>query len=82
MFVVVLRSQVKNMENYTEYIGYTATLFLMVSFLLKDMKKLRMVNTIACLFFIVYGHYLGSIPIVVSNAFICCVNLYYLVASK
>lgn len=70
------------MENYTEYIGYVATIFLMISFLLKDMKKLRMVNTVACLFFIVYGYYINSIPIMLSNAFISCVNLYYLVVSK
>ncbi|MCB0539471.1 MAG: YgjV family protein [Chitinophagales bacterium] len=70
------------MENYTEYIGYAATIFLMISFLLKDMKKLRMVNTVACLFFIVYGYYINSIPIMLSNAFISCVNLYYLVVSK
>lgn len=70
------------MENYTEYIGYAATIFLMISFLLKDMKKLRMVNTVACMFFIIYGYYIGSIPIMLSNAFISCVNLYYLVVSK
>ncbi|MCB0510270.1 MAG: YgjV family protein [Chitinophagales bacterium] len=62
----------------TEILGYAAMAFLMFSFLLKDMRKLRMLNSLACALFVAYGILLASWPIVISNAFIILVNLYYL----
>lgn len=66
----------------TDGIGYAAMLLLVVSFLFKDMTKLRIVNTVACLFFIAYGYLLDSLPIMISNAFIACVNTYYLLKKE
>ncbi len=63
---------------YTDLLGYAAMAVLMISFLLKDMQKLRLVNSVACLLFVIYGLMLPSYPIVISNAFIVCVNVYYL----
>ena len=65
----------------TEMMGYAAMAVLMVSFLLKDLTKLRLVNTVACTLFVIYGFLMtpASYPIVISNAFIICVNVYYLV---
>lgn len=68
--------------NATEIIGYLAMIVLMVSFLFKDMAKLRMVNSVACLLFVVYGLLLQSYPIAISNIFILVVNLYYLLKPK
>lgn len=66
------------MPNYIELIGYAASLFVLLSFVMKDMKKLRMVNIIGCGLFIVYGVLLGSFPIIITNAAITLVNVYYL----
>jgi len=66
----------------TEIVGYTAMAILMLSFTLKNLTKLRMVNTVACLLFIAYGFMLESYPIMISNAFIVCVNVFYLVKDK
>ena len=65
-------------ENIVEWTGYIAMITLMISFLMKDIKKLRIINTIACLLFVVYGFMLHSYPVIISNAFISLVNLYYL----
>ena len=65
-------------ENIVEWIGYIAMVTLMISFLMKDIKKLRIINTIACLLFVAYGFMLHSYPVIISNAFISLVNLYYL----
>jgi len=65
-------------ENIVEWTGYIAMVTLMVSFLMKDIKKLRIINTFACLMFVVYGFMLHSYPVIISNAFISLVNLYYL----
>ena len=58
--------------------GYSATFFLMISFTLKNIFSLRIINSIACLLFIAYGFLLSvSWPIIISNAFIFLINIYY-----
>ncbi|MFZ4106817.1 uroporphyrinogen decarboxylase [Flavobacterium sp.] len=65
--------------NLTEWIGYAASLVLMISFLMKNMNTLRIVNSIGALLFVVYGIMLSlSWPIIISNTFILGVNVYYL----
>lgn len=68
----------------TELMGYAAMAVLMVSFLLKDLTKLRLVNTVACGLFVAYGFMMepASYPIIISNAFILCVNVYYLMKGR
>ena len=70
------------MNNYTEYIGYLASLLVLVSFLMKNMTYLRLVNTLGCLVFIAYGALLPSIPIIITNAAIVLINSYYLLKSR
>lgn len=65
------------MEN-TEYIGYVASGIVLLSFLMRKMFFLRIVNTVGCVFFIVYGMMLGSIPIILTNTAIVLINVYYL----
>jgi len=63
----------------TEIIGYLASLAVLSSFLMKNIRTLRIVNTIACTIFIIYGVLLAySIPIILTNAAIVIINLYYL----
>ena len=64
----------------TEIVGYLASLIVLLSFLMKDLKKLRLVNIIGCLVFTVYGVLLGfSIPIIVTNLTIVVINVVYLI---
>ncbi len=69
-------------ENLVEWVGYAAMISLMISFLMKDIKKLRIINTLGCLLFVIYGFMLGSYPIIITNAFISMVNIYYLFIKK
>jgi len=66
------------MPNYTDYIGYIASALVLISFLMKNITYLRVINTIGCGFFILYGIFLPSTPIIITNAAIVLVNLYYL----
>lgn len=67
----------------TEVIGYFASLVVLLSFLMKDVIKLRMVNIIGCLLFVTYGVLLEfSIPIIVTNVAIVVINLVYLIKNK
>ncbi len=63
----------------TEWVGYLASLVLMVSFLMKNINTLRIINSIGCSLFVVYGFMLAtSWPIIISNTFILGVNIFYL----
>jgi hypothetical protein len=50
---------------------------------MKDMRKLRMVNSAGAVLFVVYGFMLStSWPIVITNASIFGINMYYLSKHK
>ena len=67
----------------TEIVGYLAMLLLLISFLMKDIKRLRKLNTVACALFVAYGFMLAtSWPIIISNASIMGINIYYLFLKK
>lgn len=48
-------------------IGYLATFVTGLSFMMKDIKTLRLVNALGCLIWIVYGALLHSEPIIITN---------------
>lgn len=65
--------------SFTELVGYVASLVLMVSFLMKNINTLRIINSTGCFLFVVYGIMLAtSWPIIISNTFILGVNIFYL----
>lgn len=63
----------------TELVGYFASVVLMISFLMKRINTLRIINSVGAILFVVYGFMLAtSWPIIITNSFILGVNLYYL----
>ncbi|MEN2403184.1 uroporphyrinogen decarboxylase [Flavobacterium sp. MC2016-06] len=67
----------------TEAVGYLASFALMVSFLMKNINALRIVNSIGCSLFVIYGFMLAtSWPIIITNLFILGVNIFYLSKSR
>jgi len=66
----------------TEWVGYAASLGVLVSFLMKDIKVLRVVNSLGCALFVAYGLMLSSIPIIVTNVAIFVINAYYLLKKE
>ena len=66
----------------TEYIGYLASLMVLLSFTMKNMKSLRLMNMTGCILFITYGFLMPTLriglPIIIANTAIFIVNLYYL----
>ena len=68
---------------FTEWVGYLASSTLIISFLMKDVRTLRIINSIGALFFIIYGFLLvTSWPIIITNVFILLINIYYLLFKK
>jgi len=65
------------MNNWSEYVGYLASIFVVVSFLLKDIKTIRTVNLLGCICFVIYGIYNGVLwPIIIPNAVLAFIQLY------
>ena len=58
----------------TEFIGYIATFLVMLSFMMKDVTRLRVINAIGCATWIAYGVMLDSYPIIVTNIGILAIN--------
>jgi hypothetical protein len=69
-----------------EVVGYLASIVVLCSFAMKDVKKLRLVNMVGCLLFVVYGFMMPTIrvglPIIITNAAILCINMYYSFVAK
>ncbi len=64
-------------------IGYLASLLLIISFMMKNVRTLRVINSFGCALFICYGILLGNdLPIIITNGFIISFNLYYLFFRK
>lgn len=59
-------------------IGYIASGFLAISLLVNNDFKFRWINALGCLFFIIYGLLIHAFPIVLTNGFLLCINLYYI----
>ncbi len=66
--------------SWVEWVGYIATAVVLISFLMKSVIKLRIVNSIGCLLFVFYGLLLVPIskPIIITNFAILSINVYYL----
>jgi hypothetical protein len=70
----------------SEWVGYAASLMVAISFVMKDITKLRVVNIVGCALFVIYGLLMPSVriglPIILTNAAIIGVNIFYLAKAK
>jgi len=67
----------------TDWVGYAAMLALLISFTMEDVRKLRFINSIGAILFVVYGFMLTtSWPIIITNVSILGINIYYLYLKK
>ena len=64
--------------NTTELIGYVASALVVVSLAMTSVVRLRAISLVGSLAFVAYGVLLGSVPIVVTNASIAVLNVWFL----
>lgn len=57
-----------------EIVGYIATFLVMLSFMMKNVTRLRIINAIGCATWILYGFMLDSNPVIVTNIGILAIN--------
>ncbi len=79
MFFSVLAEKLGGIDVWN-YIGYVASVIVLISFLMTSVKKLRWVSAIGSLVFAIYGFMIGSIPTGILNAGVVVVNVYHLVS--
>ena len=61
-----------------EWIGYIASLIVLISLLMSSIKKLRWINMFGALIFGAYGFMIGSMPTGLMNLGIVVIDIYYL----
>ena len=59
-----------------EIIGYIATIFILTSLAVSDLKTLRIVNSLGAIGWITYGFFAGSSSIAIGNAIMLLINIY------
>lgn len=65
--------------SWLEWLGYLASLIVLVSLLMSSIVKLRWINLTGSLMFSIYGFLIGSIPVGFMNGCIVIINIYFLV---
>ena len=68
--------------NWFEIIGIVGTLFVLLSFLMKDMVKVRLINIVGAAFFVVYGVFIGAMATWVLNAILIVIHIIYLIKER
>lgn len=65
---------------HVEAVGYIAMGLLILSVVPKDLRLIRKINFVGCLFFVAYGVLLGwKWPLIISNALIAVIQVVHLV---
>jgi hypothetical protein len=62
----------------TELVGYVASALVVLSLAMRSVVRLRVISLVGSVTFVVYGVLIESIPIVITNAAIAAINVWYL----
>lgn len=61
-----------------EWLGITATIFVLLSFLAKKENNIRKINIIGALIFVIYGYTIGSASTCILNTALIIIHTIYL----
>ncbi len=64
----------------TDWFGYGASFFIVLSFALKNITQIRIVNLIGCILFVIYGFSSATFlwPVIIPNGILCLIQVYHL----
>lgn len=65
--------------NWLEWLGYLASLVVLISLLMNSIIKLRWINLVGSSIFSVYGFLIGALPVGFMNLGIALINIYHIV---
>lgn len=61
-----------------DMLGYVASILVGISLLMTDMNRLRYINLIGCVMFVVYGVAIGALPVAIMNGFCVLINVHHI----
>ena len=65
-----------------EIIGILASIIVLISFLFNNEKRIRMINIIGAILFVIYGISTNSISVLFLNGTLILIHIYYLIRSQ
>lgn len=72
---------IKELSSWTGWLGLLASALVLVSFLMKNEKQIRLVNILGCVVFVVYGFFISSFSVWFMNGALVAVHVVKLVGS-
>ncbi len=69
-------------EVWKEFIGYLAPVFIVLSMIQSNVKKIRLFMIAGCVVFVIYGILVEAWPVAVANAIIGIVTSFYFIRSR
>ena len=75
-------TEVWNVLTSIEGLGIIATLFVLASFILSGEAKIRSVNIIGALLFVIYGIVLGALSVWLLNGVLVLIHVYKLIKTR
>ena len=66
------------MEQYLEIMAYIGSIIIFISFVVKSVKWLRILNNVGCVIFLIYSLYHGRTPLILLNSGVILVNIWHL----
>jgi len=64
--------------NGAELVGYLASALIVVSLAMTSVVRLRIISLAGSITFVIYGALINSVPIIITNALIAVINIWYL----
>ena len=61
-----------------EVIGYVGSAFVLASFLMASVVRLRVINSVGCIVSVIYGLLIHAYPTVIMNAALLLINIFFL----
>lgn len=68
--------------NWFELIGIAGTLFVLLSFLMKDLRWVRIINIVGAILFVVYGILINALSTWLLNGILVIIHIVYLTKKK
>lgn len=65
-----------------EIIGLLGTLFVLISFLMKEVKLIRIINIVGAILFVIYGLLIGALSTWLLNGVLVIIHIIYLIKLK
>ena len=64
---------------WLEMLGYAGSVIVAISLMMRSLARLRLINSVGCVVFIIYGVLIHAYPVAILDGFIVCINGFFLI---